>query len=165
MALLQARGVNLLVLDEPTNHLDLPAIQQLEEALASYAGALAARRPTTAGCWRTSGSTSVGRSTSDASSCATCEPCGLVPDTTSISQGPVKPSSPSNCVSVSSISCHAVARSSSVTPESIWCRAPKESRSNCDALRRTRHADGRGDRGRSHVDEAGLLVRRLGDTG
>ena len=40
MALLQARGVNLLVLDEPTNHLDLPAIQQLEEALASYAGAL-----------------------------------------------------------------------------------------------------------------------------
>ncbi|RYC07150.1 ABC-F family ATP-binding cassette domain-containing protein [Nocardioides zhouii] len=40
MALLQARGINLLVLDEPTNHLDLPAIQQLEEALASYAGAL-----------------------------------------------------------------------------------------------------------------------------
>lgn len=34
----QARGVNLLVLDEPTNHLDLPAIEQLEEALASYAG-------------------------------------------------------------------------------------------------------------------------------
>ncbi|MDR7255154.1 ATPase subunit of ABC transporter with duplicated ATPase domains [Nocardioides sp. BE266] len=40
MALLQARGVNLLVLDEPTNHLDLPAIQQLEHALASYDGAL-----------------------------------------------------------------------------------------------------------------------------
>jgi ATPase subunit of ABC transporter with duplicated ATPase domains len=40
MALLQARGVNLLVLDEPTNHLDLPAIQQLEEALESYVGAL-----------------------------------------------------------------------------------------------------------------------------
>ena len=40
MALLQARGVNLLVLDEPTNHLDLPAIEQLEKALESYAGAL-----------------------------------------------------------------------------------------------------------------------------
>ena len=40
MALLQARGVNLLVLDEPTNHLDLPAIEQLEEALESYEGAL-----------------------------------------------------------------------------------------------------------------------------
>ncbi|WP_445255604.1 ABC-F family ATP-binding cassette domain-containing protein [Nocardioides aurantiacus] len=40
MALLQTRGVNLLVLDEPTNHLDLPAIEQLEEALESYDGAL-----------------------------------------------------------------------------------------------------------------------------
>lgn len=40
MALLQARGVNLLVLDEPTNHLDVPAIEQLEQALASYDGAL-----------------------------------------------------------------------------------------------------------------------------
>ena len=40
MALLQARGVNLLVLDEPTNHLDLPAIEQLEQALESYNGAL-----------------------------------------------------------------------------------------------------------------------------
>ena len=40
MALLQARGVNLLVLDEPTNHLDLPAIEQLEEALAAYTGTL-----------------------------------------------------------------------------------------------------------------------------
>ncbi len=40
MALLQSRGVNLLVLDEPTNHLDLPAIEQLEQALASYDGAL-----------------------------------------------------------------------------------------------------------------------------
>ncbi|GID92236.1 ABC transporter ATP-binding protein [Amorphoplanes digitatis] len=40
LALLQARGVNLLVLDEPTNHLDLAAIEQLEEALASYAGTL-----------------------------------------------------------------------------------------------------------------------------
>jgi ATPase subunit of ABC transporter with duplicated ATPase domains len=40
MALLQARGANLLVLDEPTNHLDLPAIEQLEQALAAYEGAL-----------------------------------------------------------------------------------------------------------------------------
>jgi ATPase subunit of ABC transporter with duplicated ATPase domains len=40
LALLQARGVNLLVLDEPTNHLDLPAIEQLEEALESYPGTL-----------------------------------------------------------------------------------------------------------------------------
>lgn len=40
MALLQARGVNALVLDEPTNHLDLPAIEQLEEALDAYEGAL-----------------------------------------------------------------------------------------------------------------------------
>ncbi|GAA2548152.1 ribosomal protection-like ABC-F family protein [Mycolicibacterium diernhoferi] len=40
LALLQARGVNVLVLDEPTNHLDLPAIEQLEQALESYDGAL-----------------------------------------------------------------------------------------------------------------------------
>lgn len=40
LALLQARGVNLLVLDEPTNHLDLPAIEQLEDALDGYEGAL-----------------------------------------------------------------------------------------------------------------------------
>ncbi|GHF26832.1 ABC transporter ATP-binding protein [Streptomyces mashuensis] len=40
LAVLQARGVNLLVLDEPTNHLDLPAIEQLESALASYEGTL-----------------------------------------------------------------------------------------------------------------------------
>jgi len=40
LALLQARGVNLLVLDEPTNHLDLPAIEQLESALESYPGTL-----------------------------------------------------------------------------------------------------------------------------
>ena len=40
LALLQARGVNLLVLDEPTNHLDLPAIEQLESALEDYSGTL-----------------------------------------------------------------------------------------------------------------------------
>jgi len=40
LALLQARGVNLLVLDEPTNHLDLPAIEQLESALDAYSGTL-----------------------------------------------------------------------------------------------------------------------------
>ncbi|MFE9401332.1 ABC-F family ATP-binding cassette domain-containing protein [Streptomyces sp. NPDC006530] len=40
LALLQGRGVNLLVLDEPTNHLDLPAIEQLESALDSYTGTL-----------------------------------------------------------------------------------------------------------------------------
>ncbi len=40
LALLQARGVNVLVLDEPTNHLDLPAIEQLEQALGSYTGTL-----------------------------------------------------------------------------------------------------------------------------
>ncbi|WP_327042024.1 ATP-binding cassette domain-containing protein [Micromonospora ureilytica] len=40
LALLQGRGVNLLVLDEPTNHLDLPAIEQLESALANYPGTL-----------------------------------------------------------------------------------------------------------------------------
>ena len=40
LALLQARGVNVLVLDEPTNHLDLAAIEQLEAALDAYEGTL-----------------------------------------------------------------------------------------------------------------------------
>jgi ATPase subunit of ABC transporter with duplicated ATPase domains len=38
LAVFTARGVNVLVLDEPTNHLDVPAIDQLEEALAGYDG-------------------------------------------------------------------------------------------------------------------------------
>jgi ATPase subunit of ABC transporter with duplicated ATPase domains len=40
LAVFQLLGVNLLVLDEPTNHLDLPAIEQLEQVLATYAGTL-----------------------------------------------------------------------------------------------------------------------------
>jgi ATPase subunit of ABC transporter with duplicated ATPase domains len=40
LALLQARGVNLLILDEPTNHLDLPAIEQLEQAVESFTGTM-----------------------------------------------------------------------------------------------------------------------------
>jgi ATPase subunit of ABC transporter with duplicated ATPase domains len=40
LAELQARGVNVLVLDEPTNHLDLEAVEQLEAALAGFAGTL-----------------------------------------------------------------------------------------------------------------------------
>ena len=38
LAAFAARGVGLLLLDEPTNHLDLPAIEQLEQALAVYQG-------------------------------------------------------------------------------------------------------------------------------
>jgi ATPase subunit of ABC transporter with duplicated ATPase domains len=40
LAVFQATGVNFLVLDEPTNHLDLPAIEQLEAALAGFGGTL-----------------------------------------------------------------------------------------------------------------------------
>jgi ATPase subunit of ABC transporter with duplicated ATPase domains len=36
LAWLSAQGVNCLILDEPTNHLDLPAIEELEAALARY---------------------------------------------------------------------------------------------------------------------------------
>jgi ATPase subunit of ABC transporter with duplicated ATPase domains len=36
LALLVARGVNCLILDEPTNHLDVPAIEELERALAAF---------------------------------------------------------------------------------------------------------------------------------
>ena len=40
LAVLQVRGVNVLVLDEPTNHLDLEAVEQLEQALVQFAGTL-----------------------------------------------------------------------------------------------------------------------------
>jgi ATPase subunit of ABC transporter with duplicated ATPase domains len=40
LAVLQARGVNVLVLDEPTNHLDLEAVEQLEAAIDAFAGTL-----------------------------------------------------------------------------------------------------------------------------
>jgi ATPase subunit of ABC transporter with duplicated ATPase domains len=40
LATLMAEGVNCLVLDEPTNHLDIEAIEQLEQALASFEGTL-----------------------------------------------------------------------------------------------------------------------------
>ncbi|HLH46815.1 MAG TPA: ABC-F family ATP-binding cassette domain-containing protein [Acidimicrobiales bacterium] len=40
LAALMTAGTNCLVLDEPTNHLDLPAIEQLEAALAGYTGTL-----------------------------------------------------------------------------------------------------------------------------
>jgi len=56
MALLQARGVNLVVLDESTN------LEQLEQAPERYA-ARCCWSPTTGGCSRTSGSTSTGRPT------------------------------------------------------------------------------------------------------
>ena len=38
LALLTAKGSNCLVLDEPTNHLDMPAIEQLEQAIDTFAG-------------------------------------------------------------------------------------------------------------------------------
>jgi ATPase subunit of ABC transporter with duplicated ATPase domains len=38
LAVFQGRQVNFLVLDEPTNHLDVPAVEQIEKALAGYGG-------------------------------------------------------------------------------------------------------------------------------
>jgi ATPase subunit of ABC transporter with duplicated ATPase domains len=38
LALLTAKGSNCIVLDEPTNHLDMPAIEQLEQAMETFAG-------------------------------------------------------------------------------------------------------------------------------
>jgi ATPase subunit of ABC transporter with duplicated ATPase domains len=40
LALFTMSGVNCLVLDEPTNHLDLPAIEQLEQAVETFAGTI-----------------------------------------------------------------------------------------------------------------------------
>jgi ATPase subunit of ABC transporter with duplicated ATPase domains len=40
VALFAARGVNAIVLDEPTNHLDVPAIEELERALAEFKGSV-----------------------------------------------------------------------------------------------------------------------------
>src|SRR6266536_3366018 len=40
LAVLTARGTNLLILDEPTNHLDLDAVEELEQALAGFDGTL-----------------------------------------------------------------------------------------------------------------------------
>jgi ATPase subunit of ABC transporter with duplicated ATPase domains len=40
LGLLMVNGSNCLVLDEPTNHLDLPAIEQLEQALDTFAGSV-----------------------------------------------------------------------------------------------------------------------------
>ncbi|MCU0263144.1 MAG: ATP-binding cassette domain-containing protein [Candidatus Nanopelagicales bacterium] len=40
LAVLGARGANVLVMDEPTNHLDLPAIEQVEAALDQFEGTI-----------------------------------------------------------------------------------------------------------------------------
>ncbi|MGA9148022.1 MAG: ATP-binding cassette domain-containing protein [Candidatus Nanopelagicales bacterium] len=40
LALIASRETTGLILDEPTNHLDLPAIEELEQALANYTGTL-----------------------------------------------------------------------------------------------------------------------------
>jgi ATPase subunit of ABC transporter with duplicated ATPase domains len=40
LAVLMARGTNLLILDEPTNHIDLDAVEEVETALADFDGTL-----------------------------------------------------------------------------------------------------------------------------
>jgi ATPase subunit of ABC transporter with duplicated ATPase domains len=40
LAILMAKGTNLLILYEPSNHLDLDALEELEEALAGFDGTL-----------------------------------------------------------------------------------------------------------------------------
>lgn len=42
LALLVARGANLLVLDEPVNHLDVPARERFEQALGAFQGSVLA---------------------------------------------------------------------------------------------------------------------------
>jgi ATP-binding cassette, subfamily F, member 3 len=42
LAVLVARGANLLVLDEPINHLDVPAREKFEEALGAFQGSVLA---------------------------------------------------------------------------------------------------------------------------
>ena len=62
LAIFQGREVNVLVLDEPTNHLDVPAIEQLESALAA-SGARWSSSATTRACATAYGSRRCGRST------------------------------------------------------------------------------------------------------
>jgi len=42
LAILVARGANLLVLDEPINHLDVPSREQFEQALSTFQGSVLA---------------------------------------------------------------------------------------------------------------------------